>query len=492
MGRFRESGWLALVAVAAGAVAYWPITGSYFHADDFLLLFDAADGRAGELLITPHGGHLLVVRNAVFLVQHALFGAAPDGYYWTAYLTHLVNAALLFAVIRRATGSARLACAGATLWAVSPLNEGALNWYAVYGQVLLTTCVLGALLCLLRLDDGAAGPRAGGLAAALVFAGALCFGTGIGIAAGLALAIGLLIPGRQWRHTRRWFRLLPALLALVYVGLQIGYAVLTGHRHASAAMAIDARTLLLDVPVMTACLLAYGTAGLVGGGWVAALSEHALLIGGAAIVAIGAALGARRDLIGRRLGACALLALGAYGIVAVGRVPTVAALGLTFAQGATWSRYHYAATAIIAIGLCLALSRLRPPAIAADGALLAALLAIGAAVALHPPAIDPRTESRQAVDHMRDAVTRNAAATAPGGTAFVHNRNVYPLNHLLERDSFAGWAALYVIFFPSNTVDGRAVRFVDPDPGVVAAVRARPGSRLAELLVTREEYRAQR
>jgi hypothetical protein len=476
--------------VALGAVAYWPVTGGFFHADDFLLLYAVAEGRGGELLLTPHAGHLLLLRNAVFLAQHALFGAAPGGYFATAYLTHLLNIALLFAVIRRASGAPRLAGVGAALWGVSPLHAEALGWYSVYGEVLLTACLLGALLCLLRLEDGVASPRAGGWAALLLLAGALCFGTGIGlgIAAGLVVAVGLLVPGAAGRRTRRWCWLLAVGLPLLYAGLQVAYALVSGQRHQSAAPAIDIRQLLLGAPLMTATLLAYGSGSLVGGAAIAGRSLPIVLIAGAAALAAAALLGLRRDPTGRRLAACGLIVIAAYGIVAVGRVPTLAELGLTIAQGAAWPRYHYAPTVLIAVALCLALSRIRLPAIAADGAALAATAAIAAGSILLPPAIDLHADARATVERVRAVVARNAAA-APGDTAYVHNRNLYPLNYLLTRQDFAGWAALYVIFFPTNTVGDVRLRFVDTDPQAVAAARARSGSRLAELLMTRGEFR---
>lgn len=487
---FRDGGWLALIAVAAGAAAYWPVTGSYFHADDLLMLYTAADGRAGELLVTPHGGHLLPIRNGVFLLHHALFGADPRGYYWAAYATHLVNVALLFALIRRASASARLACAGATLWAVAPLNEGALNWYAVYGHVLLATCLLGALLCLLRIDDGAGAPRrAGTLAVALLFVGALSFGVGVGIAAAMAAAAGLLIPSAPARPVRRWLRVLPLGLAVVYLGQHLAYRWLTAQPAASMIPALSPRQMLLDVPLMTAELLAYGTASLVGGGALLALPAEPLFIaGGIALLAV-ASLGARRDRTGRRLAACALLAAGAYGVVAVGRTPHLAPLGVTVVEAATWSRYHYAATALVALAICLALSRIRLPAAAADGVLVATLVAIGAATVLSPPAIDPHDGERAEALRMRAAVEESVAGAAPGASADIVNRNVYPLNYLLDRIAFPGWAALYVIMFPTNRVDGVAVRFIEDDQRAVAAARRRAGTRTAELLWKRGEQR---
>ena len=46
---------------------------------------------------------------------------------------------------------------------------------------------------------------------------------------------------------------------------------------------------------------------------------------------------------------------------------------------------------------------------------------------------------------------------------------------------FPGRAALFVIFFPDNTVAGRRVHFVERDPRVLAGVP--PGSRIAALLI---------
>lgn len=488
MERFRDGAWLVLVALAAGAVAYWPLTGSFFHADDFLHLYDIADGRLGEFYLTPHAGHLYLARNAVFILHYWLFGADPQGYYWTAYLTHLLNIGLLFAVIRRAAGSARLACFGAALWGVSPLNEGALNWYAVYGHVLLTTCLLGALLCLLRIDDGRTEPRRGGaLAAALVLLAALSFGIGIGLAVAMALAVGLLIPAPEARGPRRWLRLLPLALPLLYVGMQVGYALVAGHRHETAGVVLTLRQAVLEVPLVTAALVAVGTATMAGGGAVLGLPEPWLIAAGGVMVAALALLGARADRTGRRLAAVALLIAGAYGIVAAGRVPLLGTVG---AGLAAVPRYHYAPTALIALAACLALSRVRLPAAAANGLLVAALAAIGVAGWRYPPPIDGRAEQRKVATLLRANVARKVAAAAPGQTVYVHNRNFLPMNYIVERGAFPGLAALYILFFPANQVDGVAVRFVDIDQRVVAAARARHGTRTADLLVTSAEHQA--
>jgi AraC family transcriptional regulator of adaptative response/methylated-DNA-[protein]-cysteine methyltransferase len=90
-------------------------------------------------VISAGGGHLLVTSNAVFYVMDLFFGAHPEPYYWLALLTHLLNVGLFFAVVRLFTQSPYVACFGATLWGIAPLNEAAIGWYSVFGQVLVAT-----------------------------------------------------------------------------------------------------------------------------------------------------------------------------------------------------------------------------------------------------------------------------------------------------------------------------------------------------------------
>jgi hypothetical protein len=92
----------AVLPIALAAVVFFPITRNYFYQDDFLHLYRIVNRGLLELLVTPHGGHILVVRNAVFWLFYHLFGTAA-GYYFTAVLlTHLVNVSLLYAVAPRA------------------------------------------------------------------------------------------------------------------------------------------------------------------------------------------------------------------------------------------------------------------------------------------------------------------------------------------------------------------------------------------------------
>jgi hypothetical protein len=124
--------------------------GEFFHYDDSLHLYRIVNTNWLEFLVTMHGGHLLITRNAVFLLNYELFAGAPAGYFWFALVTHLINVVLLFALVRGLTGSASLACFGAALWGILPAHEGTIGWYSAYGHALASTFVLLVLLGVVR------------------------------------------------------------------------------------------------------------------------------------------------------------------------------------------------------------------------------------------------------------------------------------------------------------------------------------------------------
>jgi hypothetical protein len=137
--------WPLLIAVAASAAAYAPITANYFHSDDFLILQGLVNRPFLRFVLEPGAGHVYVGRNLLYWMFWSAFGPEPAYHLAAVLLTHLLNVALLYGVVRRLTGSARLACFGATLWGIAPAHEGSLGWYAVYGHVLVATLLLVVL-----------------------------------------------------------------------------------------------------------------------------------------------------------------------------------------------------------------------------------------------------------------------------------------------------------------------------------------------------------
>src|SRR5262249_29661102 len=86
----------ALLPPAAAAFTFFPVTRNYFVGDDFLHLLTFANDGLLRFLVTPFGGHVLVVRNLAFALCVRAFGTDPTGFFWTVLATHVVNAGLLY------------------------------------------------------------------------------------------------------------------------------------------------------------------------------------------------------------------------------------------------------------------------------------------------------------------------------------------------------------------------------------------------------------
>jgi len=97
--------------------------------------------------------------------------------------------------------------------------------------------------------------------------------------------------------------------------------------------------------------------------------------------------------------------------------------------------------------------------------------------------IDLHDEMRAEVAAARAEIRDRIEATPRGGTAYIRNRVVPGFGWLPETTTpLPGLAGLFVIESPSDEVDGRVVRFVEPDQAV-RALATRHGKRLAHLLV---------
>ena len=127
----------------------------------------------------------------IFYLTDLLFGANPLPYFVGVLALHLLNTMLLFAVIRRLSGSDLAACVGAALWGVCPTHEGSLGWYSVFGHVVLATTVLWLLYDLAGVErNGPPGWATRIRWVILILVGATSFGVG--------LATGLVFPLVAW------------------------------------------------------------------------------------------------------------------------------------------------------------------------------------------------------------------------------------------------------------------------------------------------------
>src|SRR5262245_10757498 len=238
--------WLVVPPLVFAAVVYFPITRHYFYLDDFLNLYHIVNDPVLQYLVRENGGHVLLTRNALFYLTFLAVGPAPELFYWSAFLTHLVNVALLFLVIRRLTDRAGLASFGAALWGSSPLHEGTLGWYSVFGHALVGTTLLIVLAQAARLARCGRPPsrRTRILWIALTLVGATSFGTGVALGMALPFALYLLLPPSAGR--RPPLLSLLVLVPLVYVGLTRWHESLSGARAPVRAIVSNLLTSLPD------------------------------------------------------------------------------------------------------------------------------------------------------------------------------------------------------------------------------------------------------
>src|ERR1051325_9781681 len=111
--RSLPSSVLLLLALGATVAVYHAVPGIYFFADDFVCQLQIVERGLLGFLMSPFGGHTLVVRNLVFWVWYLAFGFRPEPYHWALLVTHLINVWLLFRVIRALPDDPAIACLGA-------------------------------------------------------------------------------------------------------------------------------------------------------------------------------------------------------------------------------------------------------------------------------------------------------------------------------------------------------------------------------------------
>src|SRR5262249_30461683 len=230
----------------------------------------------------------------------------------------------------------------------------------------------------------------------------------------------------------------------------------------------SATTTIRALPAVLAFLvglLCFGPAAL-GGGFVgshqrlppwgnvaAGLTLLSLLLAG-----VACASGTAR----RSLFALAVLALAAYGMVAAGRAILFEAAHMPYWLAVSSPRYQYLGLAIITVLVCTALAQVAALGATANRVVLATtavwMLVRIAVLVVRPFPIDHWDSERAETRAMLRSVREQVARTPPGQVALIENQpfglsrgfaNVYP-----------GWAGMFVVFFPDNTVDGRPVRFL--------------------------------
>jgi len=491
LGRWKGLSPLDALPLVTTAIVYLPLTRGYFFADDFLNLYSIVNDYRPEYLLRPDGGHLLITRNALFILFHALFGVRAQLYFAAVLATHLLNVVLLQRALLHWTDSPPLAALGAIMWGTCPVQTGALEWYSVYGQVVVGTILLVILNTASRLWQSGETPGRSVIVVwpLLLVVASTCFGVGIGLTIVAPVAFFLLLP----RSPRRW-QVCLALLVLAlavpygYRALMEEYDQVAGNVRAMFGLSMKLAGLGYpqQILLMLGDLLSYGIAAIVLGfaavpsqfpTWGPAL--FTVLFAGAFLATLGLAPGrVRRVALG-----LLLLAVACYAMIALGR----ALYAKSVAEAAARTRYHYVATIPLVALLCLMINQLTARVRRRAGLHGLMLLTwMGGSLwfyAQAEPFIDLHASARSETAEVLENFRQTIASAAPGQEVRIRNRPFRSIGLLLLNPGmgFPGSAGIYTIFFPANVVDGRPVRFVVSDPAIVDA--AASGRRTRDLFV---------
>ena len=513
---------LPLLAVSCAAIVQEPVLGNFFRGDDFYHLYDIVDHGWVQFALTSHGGHLLITSNTAFYLCHAIFALHAEMYYVVAWLTHLLNVYLLYRVVEVSTDRPVLAFVPALLWGISGLAQEPIGWFSVYGHVLVATWVLWFLAEVAEVGRGRRELEAWTLARwiLLLLLAATSFGTGIPIAMLSGPVVYLLLAGcPERRRAAFWLGSLVLVIPAVYFGsfwvythLNVGSG--SEIRYGSWFDLLSPSNWWPTLSLL-GMLLAYGVAHLLLGPLVMSTADGVALgpLAGASLDAVAAVCAAFSAVVlavcavalrraspdaRRRIAGYGILAVGAYGMVALGRAGFFGLFKIALTFPAVQPRYHYAGQALFAIFLALAAAQLplprpRPSWWTRGVAAAALLLAVGLGRAsslvvegmLGP---DGRDQFDETVSSIKGAI----ASSPPGSDVRIEN-GVFPPAGILSASLFAGIAAVFVIAFPSNIVDGRRVYFVERDPERrLEWVERIPGTRVSELLVAPDLQRRPR
>src|SRR4029450_8184264 len=167
------------------------------------------------------------------------------------------------------------------------------------------------------------------------------------------------------------------------------------------------------------------------------------------------------------------LAVGVYGMIAVGR-PPVPGSGLTRQWLAARPRYHYVGgiPIVVLIGLGLAaLGRVAWLRTVPRAALVLGVFAVGVVGYLRSDfKIDDHAVCRNHLASMLRGIAAEVERGAPGATVYLENGNApreLPGPVMVQAKLlFPARAAAFLLEHPVDEVDGRRVRFVERDPAV--------------------------
>ncbi len=126
---------LALAVLAAIAGVYWKAIGAYFYEDDFAWLMTTFTFQPARILDLASYNHFYrPVIELYFWIAAPLFGGSPVLFHAVSVGLHVLNALLLFAFARQATGNERFAFVSAWFFVGIPGYVEAIAWVGALAE----------------------------------------------------------------------------------------------------------------------------------------------------------------------------------------------------------------------------------------------------------------------------------------------------------------------------------------------------------------------
>jgi len=152
---FLQRAWLPQLVLVLAAVAVYAASVSndfVFFDDDKAILYNKAlqNPSLGKFFSGENLGMYAPMSWIAYWVGQGISGKEAWGYHLLGLLLHALNAAMVFAFLKRLTGRDWAAFFAALLFAVHPVQVEAVSWAAALSTVLFSTFYLGSLLAYLE------------------------------------------------------------------------------------------------------------------------------------------------------------------------------------------------------------------------------------------------------------------------------------------------------------------------------------------------------
>lgn len=469
--RIPAEKWAPLLSLAAVLIVNARLLATFFYGEDFLNFYHIASvSNPLEYIFSSMGYHLYIFRNIIFYGMFKLFGVNSIVFFSVVLLTHLCCAFILYKILHLLTGKASLAAAGATIWGICPVNYGTLAWYTVYGHLLVGFFFLLFLYDLFRIAKGKLSFSTGMAIrwSIYLFASAASLVTGLAIACLSPVAIVMIL----WENDKKWkiaASMLPviACLLLLFIFKDAIYYYFSGSMPNSNLVALSSAVslhkIILEMFIRTIAYSIYCMASFpLLFVFPPTVYPAAAIFISIPVVILFIGLFFRSREYKRHYAVFCMFFLGLIGMIAYGRAPSNYYLHVPMIKAALSLRYYYIILMIVMIILSLMADQLTgiSPKISK---VVGTLIFMAIVMAVYPSThlakkMDYRNESetwRKMYFNTVADIEKTVRACPEGSSVFIDNTLDGKIPIL------PGKAAIFVIKYPNNTLEGRKIYFVE-------------------------------